>query len=45
MTMKCDLGAARAASTSSHWAEPQRTPELRVSATLGPEPEFELALV
>ncbi len=44
MTMICDLGAARAASTSSHWAETQRTPELRFSATPGEEPEVVLAL-
>jgi hypothetical protein len=33
-----------AAPTSSHWAETQRTLELRVSATVGGEPELGLAL-
>ncbi|CAA9345725.1 MAG: hypothetical protein AVDCRST_MAG93-6876 [uncultured Chloroflexia bacterium] len=38
-------GKPSAGSTSSYSPEPQRTPELRFSATLGHEPEVELALV
>ncbi len=45
MTMKCDLGEARAASTYLRGAEMQRIPELRFSVTLGEKPEVELALV
>ena len=36
---------SQAATMCSHWAETQRTPELRFSATLGEEPEIELAQV
>jgi hypothetical protein len=45
MTMKCDLGEARAASTYSHCSQTQRVPRLRLSATLEGEPEVELAVL
>ena len=35
---------SQAASISSHWAETQRTPEIRFPATLGRAPEVELTL-
>jgi hypothetical protein len=35
---------SRAAPTCSHWAETQRRLELYLTATLGGEPEVELAL-
>ncbi len=39
-----DLEGAQAATTSSYSFKTQRIPELRFSATLGQEPEIELAL-
>ncbi len=39
------ISGAQAASISSHCSEMQRTPKLRFSATVGQEPEIELALV
>ena len=43
--MKSDLRMAQAARTSSYSSDLQRATRLEFRATLGPEPEIELALV